>query len=290
MFGFLNVNKPRGVTSRDVVNRVQRIVRPVKVGHAGTLDPLATGVLVLALGPATRLIEYAQQGRKKYRAEFLLGRRSDTEDLEGKVVELSDPRRPEQQSVLETLPRFCGRIQQRPPAFSALKVAGRRAYDLAREGKTVDLAPRPVEVYALVLVDYDYPRMTLDIDCGAGTYIRSLGRDIAEALGTAAVMSSLVRTAVGEFTLSEASAMESLSREMIPDKLHPPQMALSHLPCVRLGPNDLDRIARGMTVPLAGLDPSSEIAALDEQGGLRAILTARRDGWGPSRNFPLDRR
>jgi tRNA pseudouridine55 synthase len=288
MFGFLNVNKPKGVTSRDVVNRVQRLVRPVKVGHAGTLDPLATGVLVLALGPATRLIEYAQAGRKRYRGEFLLGRRSDTEDLEGVVTELPDPPRPTRDDIEALLPRFVGRIEQRPPAYSALKVAGRRAYDLARRGEAVELAPRPVEVYELTLVDYDYPQVTLDVVCGAGTYIRSLGRDVGEALGTAAVMSSLARTAVGEFPLNEACDFDTLSPETIRARLESPLKALAGMPRVRLNEAELDRIARGMTVTIREYGRSGELAAVDERGRLRAILHPRGDGWGPARNFAID--
>ena len=134
LFGLLNVNKPAGVTSRDVVNRVQRLVRPERVGHAGTLDPLATGVLVVCLGPATRLVEYLQRLRKRYRAAFLLGRTSDTEDIEGQVVELAAPPRPTPAQIAAVLPRFLGQIEQVPPAFSALKLAGRRAYELARAG------------------------------------------------------------------------------------------------------------------------------------------------------------
>src|SRR5262249_42548838 len=128
MFGLLNINKPRGKTSRWVVDQVKRIVRPAKVGHAGTLDPLATGVLVVAVGPATRLVEYVQQARKQYRAEFLLGRTSDTEDIEGQVTELVDSRMPSRDEIEFAAARFVGEIQQRPPAFSAIKVSGKRAY------------------------------------------------------------------------------------------------------------------------------------------------------------------
>jgi tRNA pseudouridine55 synthase len=288
MFGFLNVHKPRGVTSRDVVNRVQRLVRPVKVGHAGTLDPLATGVLVLALGPATKLIEYAQQGRKAYRGEFLLGRESESDDVEGVVAELPDPPRPSCEAIEAVLPRFLGRIEQRPPAYSALKVGGRRAYDLARAGKSVELAPRPVDVYALTLVDYDYPQMTLEIACGPGTYVRSLGRDIAHALGTAAVMSALVRTAVGEFQLADACEMETLSRESIDANLQSPLSVLADLPQTCLRSDELERIARGLPVSLSGFDPQREVAAVDDGGRLRAILESRREGWGPTRNFAVN--
>lgn len=286
MFGFLNVNKPPGVTSRDVVNHVQRLIRRVKAGHAGTLDPLATGVLVVAIGPATRLIEYVQQSPKQYRGEFLLGRESDTEDVEGTVRMLADPPQPPYEEIEAILPQFTGRILQRPPAYSALKVGGKRSYDLARAGKAVDLAPREIEIYSLRVVTYEYPRLTLDVTCGSGTYIRSLGRDMAEALGTAAVMAALVRTAVGAFTLSEAIALDEISRESIPRQLRPAREAVAHLPQVILNDSDTQQISRGLSLELPAPRAANEIAALDEQGWLRAILTRRGRGWGPSRNFP----
>src|SRR5262245_35406014 len=203
MFGLLNIDKPAGLTSRDVVSRVQRLVRPQKVGHAGTLDPLATGVLVVAVGPATRLVEYVQRMPKTYQGTFLLGRTSDTEDVEGEVVELDSPPVPTRAEIDAALPRFIGTIEQRPPAYSALKVAGRRAHKLARRGEAVELAPRPVEIHAIELLRYEYPEMELRIDCGSGTYVRSLGRDVAEAVDTGAVMAALRRLAIGPFQAAE---------------------------------------------------------------------------------------
>src|SRR5262245_7182097 len=171
MFGLLNIDKPAGVTSRDVVNRVQRLVRPLKVGHAGTLDPLATGVLVVAIGQATRLVEYLQRLPKTYQGTFLLGRTSDTEDIEGTVIELTDTSIPTEQQIQGALPQFLGTIDQTPPAYSALKVSGQRSYDLARRGQAVDLAARPVEIHDLQLVRFAYPELELLIRCGSGTYI-----------------------------------------------------------------------------------------------------------------------
>src|SRR5262245_62072249 len=148
-FGLLHVNKPSGITSRRVVDQVQALVRPAKAGHAGTLDPLASGVLVVCVGAATRLIDYVPQAAKRYTATFLFGRASDTEDIEGIVTVLAAPSVPTRVEVERAAQQFVGNIQQRPPAFSALKVAGRRAYDLARAGQSVKLAPRPVTVYRL---------------------------------------------------------------------------------------------------------------------------------------------
>ncbi len=149
--GLLNINKPGGMTSRDAVDLVQRLARPAKVGHAGTLDPLATGVLVLCVGAATRLIEYVQRMPKRYTGTFLLGRHSPTEDCDGEVTMLVDPPIPTLGQVEAAVKQFVGRLMQRPPAYSALKVAGRRAYDLARRGEDVQLQPRPIEVHSLAV-------------------------------------------------------------------------------------------------------------------------------------------
>ncbi|NLF71723.1 MAG: tRNA pseudouridine(55) synthase TruB [Candidatus Anammoximicrobium sp.] len=287
MFGLLNVNKPSGITSRDVVNRVQRLVRGVKVGHAGTLDPLATGVLVVALGPATRLVEYVQRMPKTYVGTFLLGRASDTEDVEGKVVELENPPRPTAGEIEAALPHLTGMIEQRPPAFSALKVQGRRAYEVARRGGAVELRPRPVEVHRLTLVRYAYPELQLEVCCGSGTYIRSLGRDVAQALGTAAVMSALIRTAIGDFRIEESCRTDDLTAETIRGQLLPPGRALVQLPSVPLAADEIRRLADGVAIPNRWQLNAPELAAVDGQGQLIAILVPRgRDELGPLRNFP----
>ena len=223
--GLLNVSKPGGMTSRAVVDRVQRLVRPAKAGHAGTLDPLASGVLVVGVGAGTRLIEYVQRMPKRYRGTFLLGRRSPTEDIEGEIEILPDPPIPSRVEIEQAARRLTGEIMQRPPDFSALKIAGQRAYDLARAGKTVVLEPRPVTIYELRVIAYDYPEFSLDICCSGGTYVRSLGRDLAEALGSAAVMSALVREAIGDFTIAEALPLAELSAETIDARLLPLERA-----------------------------------------------------------------
>ena len=205
MFGILNLNKPVGCTSRDAVNRVQRLIRPVKVGHAGTLDPLAQGVLVLCLGPATRLIERVQQMPKHYRGTFRLGCHSPTDDTEGEVVPLSGATPPPRAAITAALGQFVGRIHQRPPAYSALKIGGQRAYHLARKGQAVTLPLRPVTIHALSINRFEYPELVLDIECGSGTYIRSLGRDLAKVVGTAAVMTGLTRTAIGPYAIDDAT-------------------------------------------------------------------------------------
>lgn len=289
-FGWLNVNKPPGLTSRQVVDRVARLVRPAKVGHAGTLDPLASGVLVVAVGSATRLIEYVQRMPKRYTGTFLLGRSSPTEDVEGEVVELDAPPRPSVDELQRAAGQFVGEILQRPPVYSALKRQGRRSYDLARRGQPVELAPRPIVVYGLKLLRYDYPEMQLEIECGGGTYVRSLGRDIAESLGTAAVMSALIRTAIGTFTLDGAIRPDELSTEQIDEQLLPPQHALADLPSLRVTPDEARALQQGRTIHP---DPASsatgpELVVFDQAERLIALAAPQPDGSLRSiRNFPL---
>lgn len=284
MFGLLNVHKPQGGTSRDVVNRIQKLVRPEKVGHAGTLDPLATGVLVVAIGAATRLVEYLHQQPKAYLATFLLGRQSDTEDAEGRVVELPHPPIPSREEIAAALPQFIGEIEQVPPAFSALKVEGRRAYALARRGEEVELAARPITIYDLTLVDYAYPTLQLAIKCGSGTYVRSLGRDIARSLGTQAVMSALVRTAVGPFRLEDALSPDEITGESLPGQLKPARAAVGHLSAVPLDHGEVTELLHGRPIRRP---PSSfaELAAIDPRGELVAILTPRDGKLWPARVF-----
>ena len=187
MFGVLNLNKPPGVTSRDVVNVVQRIVKPIKVGHAGTLDPMATGVLLVCVGPATRLISLLQQAPKNYVAEFRLGERSDTDDSTGTVSVQEASASSVTMSQLETtLQSFVGSFDQVPPVFSAVKVQGQRAYAKARRGEDVQLLAKRVTVYAIDLLDFSWPVVSLRIRCGSGTYIRSIARDLGEKLGCGA--------------------------------------------------------------------------------------------------------
>lgn len=276
--GVLNLHKPAGMTSRRVVDAVARLVRPARAGHAGTLDPLASGVLVVCVGRATRLISYVQDMRKQYLASFLLGRTSPTDDIEGEVQLLHAPPVPAAEDIERACAALRGEIWQRPPAYSAIKVQGRRAYKLARAGETVDLLPRRVHVYRLEVCRYAYPQLDLEIECSSGTYVRALGRDVAAALGTAAVMRSLVRTAVGPFSLADAVAPEALRRETISQLLLPPLAAVCLLPRVTLTPEEMGRVRRGQKVHIEG-QPQGELAACDAQGALVAVLHPTAGGW-----------
>lgn len=286
--GLLNIRKPSGMTSRDVVNVVQRLVRPAKAGHAGTLDPLATGVLVVCVGAATRLIEHVQRLPKTYVGVFLLGRNSDTEDIEGRVAELADPPRPTFEQLSAAAVRFTGEIMQRPPAYSALKVAGRRAYELARKGKPVELKPRPITVHRLEVKSFSYPEVALEVQCGGGTYVRSLGRDLAESLGTAAVMSALTRTAIGNFRLEDAVDPASLSAENLPSRLLPLLLAVECLPRVDLTPAEAVRLGNGLPIERRiCLAEGSQYAGVNPAGELCSILVPRgADRLAPALNFP----
>jgi tRNA pseudouridine55 synthase len=288
MHGFLNLNKPAGMTSRQVVDRTERLMGTNRVGHAGTLDPLATGVLVVGVGAATRLIQYVQRMPKSYRGTFLLGRQSPTEDLEGDVTALQDPPVPTPEQVAAAAGRFVGRIRQRPPAYSALKVHGRRAYQLARQGRPVELSPREVTIHRLAVARYEYPELVLEVECSSGTYIRSLGRDLAESLGTAAVMSALERTAVGGFLIEQAADPRSLTAESCAARLEPLVRAVTMLPTVVLSAEEVVRIGHGLRIRKDDVPAGQEIAAVDAAGRLAAILGPAGDGTlRPLRNLPL---
>lgn len=289
--GILAVDKPSGPTSRDVVNRVQRAVRPAKAGHAGTLDPLATGLVLVAIGAATRLIQYLQRGRKTYHATFLLGQSSDTEDVDGTVVQHDELPRPTRESLEAACTRFVGTISQTPPAFSALRVAGQRAYALARAGQAVTLNARPVEIYRLSIRSYDFPRLELDVDCGSGTYVRSLGRDIARTVGTEAVMSALRRTVIGEFQVADAVPYEALNLDSISRSLLSLERGVAELPHVTIAADIARRLRLGQRLAPSPSDPAcDEYAALDERGRLVAIVSRRADGsWQPTHTFAEDK-
>jgi tRNA pseudouridine55 synthase len=275
--GLLVINKPSGMTSRRAVDLVAKLVRPAKTGHAGTLDPLACGVLVVAIGQATRLVEYVHAMPKSYTANFLLGRTSTTEDVEGEVTELDAPI-PSREQIERAAAGMVGEILQRPPAYSALKVAGRRAYKLARAGQEVELAARPIQIYAIELMDYSYPQLKLRIDCGSGTYVRSLGRDLAAAVGTGAVMSSLVRTAIGGFRLEHAVDPISLARETLHQNLLPSALAIRNQMVERsVTEAEIAQLRNGLCIELAPVMDSS-IAAVDSGGELVAVLARQADG------------
>lgn len=285
MFGLLNLDKPAGCTSRAVVNTVQRLVKPAKAGHAGTLDPLATGVLVVCVGPATRLIEYVQRMPKSYRAEFRLGCSSPSDDVETEVSEIVHAPQVELADIEAVLPRLTGPIEQRPPAYSAKKVSGRRAYKLARAGEQLVLPAARVEIYELAIEAFAYPRLQLFVRCSSGAYVRAVGRDLAELLGTGAVMSALQRTAIGGFQIANAILPSDLSRSNLPEALTDPLAAVDHLPRYVVSDEALADLKHGR---LFGAPPgeASEYAGVSASGQLVAILRRTPEQLlRPARNF-----
>jgi tRNA pseudouridine55 synthase len=289
MDGVLVVAKPVGPTSHDIVGLVRRLSATKRVGHGGTLDPFASGVLPVFLGRATRLVEYHLGDRKGYRATICFGASSTTDDLEGALTP-SPGRPPDRPAVEAGLAGFRGPISQRPPAYSAIKVAGRRDYALARAGEAVALAPRAVVIHHLAIVDWDdrdsaEPVAIVDVECSAGTYVRSLARDLGEAVGSAAYLGALTRTASGPFTLDMASDPDAIraAAAVGPEALA--EMFLSidaglDLPTVAIERTELAAIGRGQAIALpadaAEFAEDRPIRLVDPSGRLVAI--ARRVG------------
>jgi len=275
MRGILILRKPPGITSRDLMDRIVRLVPRTKVGHAGTLDPLASGVLLVCLGSATRLIELLQRLPKTYRAIVRLGARSDTLDADGQVVEVDDPAIPTEEQLRLALAGQVGEIRQLPPQYSALKVKGQRAYELARAGRTVDLQPRVVRIDRAELVSYQWPHLELEIECGSGTYIRSIARDVGEEAGCGGLIERLVRTRIGPFTLEDSLDGENLSQESISRHLRPLRDAVADLPTITLDESQAAQIVQGRSLDAAGLAinlvPPGEIALLCPDGRLLAL-------------------
>lgn len=278
LHGLLVLDKPGGMTSRDVVDRVQRwFPRGARIGHTGTLDPLATGVLVLCLGAATRLTEYVQDMDKVYRAGLRLGARSDTDDADGAVTPVEGVTPPRLTDVSQTLQAFVGVIDQVPPVFSAAKVTGKRAYDLARRGAQVTLQPRPVHVYGIQTLTYEYPRLELEVHCGKGTYIRSLARDLGDRLGCGALVEVLRRTRVGLFRAEDAVSLDADAAAARATVL-PMRAAIAQLPQITVDIADVARLRHGQLVfRKADVVPNGEAAAFDSQGCLIGIVSGDQE-------------
>jgi len=277
MNGVLNIDKPAGMTSHDVVARVRRIAKLKRVGHSGTLDPDATGVLVVCLGPATRLADLLADAGKKYRCKLVLGAETDTEDASGTVTSEADASRVTEADFRAVLPRFTGDIMQIPPMVSAVHHEGKRLYELARAGITVERQPRPVTIDSLELIDFQAgPRASaiLDIGCSKGTYVRTLCSDIGRALDVGGHMGSLRRTAVGVFTDDKAVALDTLDIDIIAANLVPPSRALDLPRAVLTDDARVDDIRHGRAVPAVDIDEGTVVQVIDAAGDLLALARA----------------
>ncbi len=269
--GLLVLDKPAGMTSRTALDRALRwFPRGTRMGHTGTLDPLATGVLVLCLGGATRLAEHVQRMDKAYQSTFLLGGTSDTDDADGTVTPFPGARPPAGGALREALASFVGTIEQIPPAYSAAKVTGRRAYDLARQGQAVALQARTVQVHAIEMVRYEYPFLEVEVRCGKGTYVRSLARNLGERLGCGGLVFALRRTRVGPFRAEDGVTLDA-DETTARARALPMALAVAGLPRVTVGQEELARLRRGLAVPLREAAPAAEVGVFDEAGGLVAL-------------------
>lgn len=286
--GVLVVDKPEGMTSHDVVNAVRRISGTRSVGHAGTLDPMATGVLVVAVGKATKFIRFLRTDPKEYLAKVAFGIETDTEDITGRVIGEHDPSALRLEPLEEALNQFKGKIEQVPPMVSAIKLKGEALYKIARRGEQVEREPRPVEIYALELVDFssgETAEATLRVKCSAGTYIRSLARDIGRALRVGGALSALRRLRSGDFDESSAVPLEELARrEEVESKLIPLAEALVGLPAVRIRREAERAVLNGVQVVPADVmragkaNIGEEVRIISSVGDLLAIGKMGDDG------------
>jgi len=297
MFGFINCNKPAGMTSRDVVNIVANRIRPHKAGHAGTLDPLAEGVLVIGVGRASRLVEYVQENEKQYRATFRFGVSSASGDLEQPLVEHPSDPRPSIHAIEEAATALTGEIEQVPSAFSAIWIDGKRAYERVRSGENVEVPKRRVIIHSLKILRYEYPQLELDIVCGSGTYIRSLGIDLAKSVSAHAVMTHLCRTRVGPFQIEDSVAAQRLKEPPLDPFVEPATKGIAHLPVMRLDEEQAWRIGNGLSVQIETtppVDPAAGkiAAAIAADGSLRGIVRGKtkagNTAWYPEKGFSVN--
>ncbi|MBV9244604.1 MAG: tRNA pseudouridine(55) synthase TruB [Methylobacteriaceae bacterium] len=287
--GWIVLDKPVGMTSTYAVSRLKRIFNARKAGHAGTLDPLASGLLPVAFGEATKTVPFVQDGRKAYRFLVRWGAETDTDDADGTVAAVSDLR-PTAPAIEALLPGFIGAIEQIPPAFSAIKVAGERAYDLAREGETVVLEPRMVTVHALRLVAARREEAEFEAECGKGTYVRAIARDLGRALGCLGHVAALRRTRVGPFGEPDASVLDDLAGEPgeAAGALLPVEAGLAELPCVVVDRSLAARLRRGQPILLRAKDAPLAGAAYAACGGVViAVGSVEQGELVPNRVFNL---
>lgn len=288
--GVLVVDKPVGLTSHDVVQVIRKGTNIRRAGHTGTLDPRASGVLVVLVGPAVRLSEYVSASDKRYQATVRLGTSTDTYDADGRIISTSPVDKITEAQFEDALKNFVGEIEQVPPPYSAIKIKGRKAYEMAREGEEIELEPRRIKVYSLELLEWAPPEAVIDVYCSSGTYVRSLAHDVGEKLGCGAHLVGLRRTKSGRFTLRDAVPLRKL-RDAFEDgswyqNLIPAAEALSDWPSIELDQDQVVAIRHGHRIPAD--NQSADMArGISEQGELVALLEFMPDAneWQPKKVF-----
>ncbi len=281
--GFVAIDKPAAWTSHDVVAKARGIVGQRKVGHAGTLDPAATGLLILGLGKATRLIRFVQSEEKEYVARVVFGVTTDTLDADGSIL-TREPMAFAESDLLDVLERFIGTIAQVPPMVSAVKVGGTRLYELARQGREIERTARAVEVYDIDLVDFapgPYPEATMVIRCGTGTYVRSLAADIGQALGGGAHLGSLRRTRIGAISVKDAATIGEFEKDPR-SRVMPMSNGLDHLPAIRLDEQASQAVCHGTQFAADAFGVDAELVRMvGSDGELLAVYGRREASWKP---------
>jgi tRNA pseudouridine55 synthase len=288
--GVLVVDKPIGLTSHDVVQHIRKGTGIRRAGHTGTLDPRASGVLVVLIGPAVRLSEYVSASDKRYQATIKFGSSTDTYDIEGRITNEASVDNLDEEVFHEIINQFVGEIQQTPPPYSAVKVKGRKAYEMARKGEEVDLEPRTIHVYSLDVLEWEPPEAVIDVYCSSGTYVRSLANDLGEALGTGAHLIGLRRTKSGQFTLRDAVPLRRLKEAFDAgnwyEYLIPAAEALSDWPMVELDADQVELVRHGHRVP-AEDRIDHMVRGVSEQGDLVALMELDEETmeWQPRKVF-----
>jgi tRNA pseudouridine55 synthase len=292
--GALVVDKPVGMTSHDVVQAIRNGTGLRRAGHTGTLDPRASGVLVILVGPAVRLSEYVSASDKRYQAIIRLGGSTDTFDAEGKVTLSKDPLNITETQFEEALKTFIGEIEQTPPPYSAVKVQGRKAYEMTRQGEEVDLTPRKITVHHLEVLEWAPPEVVIDVHCSSGTYVRSLANDLGVMLGCGAYLVGLRRTKSGRFSLRDSVPLRKLQEAFTAGNwyqyLIPAAEALGDWPAVELNPDEVEGVRHGHRVKVVGEPTETKVRGVSTQGELVALmeLTVNEDGtqeWQPKKVF-----
>jgi tRNA pseudouridine55 synthase len=286
--GWIALDKPTGLTSTQAVSRLKRLYNAQKAGHAGTLDPLASGILPVAFGEATKTVPFVQDGEKTYHFTVRWGEETDTDDSQGRIINTSLSR-PTQEKIESLLPDFLGAIKQIPPQFSAIKIAGERAYDLAREGEVVELAPRTVQIYSLKLLRASIEEASFSMTCGKGAYVRAIARDLGRRLGCLGHVTALRRTRVGPFTEQAAFTLNEIENEnRAASALSSVEAGLLALPCIIVDRDTAARLRRGGTVILRGRDAPHEGIVYAACGGVPVAFGEIIEGaLAPSRVFNL---